>query len=106
MTTTSVSDPNVASSRSTCQDQPATAPTADEIAAVLHRLGDLTQALAEADPEHKMEVYRALGLRLTYEPETQTVHASVDLGVHRWDSERVRRGIRSPVRSSRARSGC
>jgi hypothetical protein len=53
--------------------------------------GDLTQALAEADPEHKMEVHRALGLRLTYEPETQTVHASVDLGVHRWDPGRVRR---------------
>ena len=74
------------------QNQAPAAPTADEIAAVLHRLGDLTQALAEADPEHKMEAYRALGLRLTYEPETQTVHASVDLGVHRWDSERVRRG--------------
>ena len=77
------------------QDQEAPTPTADEIAAVLQRLGDLTTALAEADPEHKMEVYRALGLRLTYEPETQTVHASVDLGVHRWDSERVPRSTRT-----------
>ena len=41
-----------------------------------------------------MELYRALGLRLTYEPETQTVHASVDLGVHRWDPTQVQRSTR------------
>ena len=87
------------------QEQATAPPTADEIAAVLHRLGDLTTALAEAEPEHKMEVYRALGLRLTYEPETQTVHASVDLGVHRWDSERVRRGIRPRGRRPHAQNG-
>ncbi|MBF9130118.1 recombinase family protein [Plantactinospora sp. S1510] len=34
----------------------------------------------------------AIGLRLTYEPETRTVQAKIDLGLHRWDSVCVRGG--------------
>jgi hypothetical protein len=49
-------------------------------------------ALSDAEPDHKMDVYRSLGLRLTYDPETQTVRADVDLAAHRWDSVRVRGG--------------
>jgi hypothetical protein len=48
--------------------------------------------LKEADPEHKLEVYQSLGLKLTYDPQTQTVHAEIDLGMHRWDSVRVEGG--------------
>ncbi|MFI7219950.1 hypothetical protein [Micromonospora maritima] len=38
---------------------------------------------ADADPADKAEVYRQLGLRLNYQPETQTVRAEVDLSAHR-----------------------
>jgi hypothetical protein len=48
-------------------------------------LGDLVSALREAAPEHKLDLYRALGLRLTYHPEARTVHANIDLGMHRGD---------------------
>jgi hypothetical protein len=64
----------------------------DEIADLVHALGDIVLALAEADPADKAEVYRQLGLRLTYHPDTQTVYAQADLGAHRWDLVRVRGG--------------
>ncbi|MBQ1073320.1 hypothetical protein KBX06_09105 [Micromonospora sp. C31] len=64
----------------------------DQIITVVEELGDLVDALRDAEPEHKLEVYRSLGLHLSYEPETQTVRASVDLAAHRWDSVRVRGG--------------
>lgn len=62
----------------------------EQIIAIVEKLGDLVSALRDAEPEHKLEVYRSLGLNLTYDPETQTVRASVDLATHRWDSVRVR----------------
>ncbi|WP_422742551.1 hypothetical protein ACN27B_29675 [Micromonospora sp. WMMD754] len=52
-------------------------------------------ALRDAEPEHKLEVYRSLGLHLTYDPESQTVRANVDLATHRWDSVRVRGATRT-----------
>ncbi|WP_433281663.1 transposase [Micromonospora sp. CA-244673] len=54
-----------------------------EITALVTALGDIAAALRDADPADKAEVYRQLGLRLTYQPETQTVRASVDLSAHR-----------------------
>jgi site-specific DNA recombinase len=53
--------------------------------------------LRDAEPEHKLDLYRSLGLRLTYSPELQTVRADIDLAAHRWDSVRVRRAIEPPV---------
>ena len=67
-------------------------PTEEQITAIIEELGDIITALRDAEPEHKLEVYRSLGLRLTYTPETQTVHTKIDLGPHRWDSVRVRGG--------------
>src|SRR6266511_2380455 len=64
----------------------------DEIANLVHALGDIVAVLAEADPADKAEVYRQLGLRLTYHPDTQKVYAQADLGVHRWEMVRVRGG--------------
>ena len=64
--------------------------TAADIERILDELGDLVTALRSAEPEHKLDVYRALGLRLTYQPDTRTVRAVVDLGEHRWDLVRVR----------------
>ncbi|MFI7435502.1 hypothetical protein [Micromonospora haikouensis] len=66
--------------------------TEEQITAVVDELGDLVRALRDAEPERKLEVYRSLGLHLAYDPETQTVRASIDLAAHRWDSVRVRGG--------------
>ncbi|WP_050564963.1 hypothetical protein [Salinispora oceanensis] len=46
-------------------------------------LGDIAAVLRDADPAGKAKVYRQLGLRLNYQPETQTVRAEVDLSAHR-----------------------
>jgi hypothetical protein len=54
-----------------------------EIANLVQALGDIVTALHDADPADKAEVYGQLGLRLTYHPETQTVHAEADLSGHR-----------------------
>ncbi|WP_328468883.1 recombinase family protein [Actinoplanes sp. NBC_00393] len=66
--------------------------TADDVLAIVEELGDMVTVLAEADPDHKQQVYRNLGLRLTYLQERQTVRADVDLAAHRWDSGCVRGG--------------
>jgi hypothetical protein len=67
--------------------------TKDQIIAIVEELGDIVSALRNAEPEHQLEVYRSLGLRLVYDPEQQTVRADVDLATHRWDSVRVRGAI-------------
>jgi site-specific DNA recombinase len=63
-----------------------------EITALVTALGDITTVLREADPADKAEVYRQLGLRLKYQPETQTVRAEVDLRAHRGAMVCVRGG--------------
>lgn len=45
--------------------------------------GSVSYSIRKADPADKAEVYRQLGLRLNYQPETQTVRAEVDLSAHR-----------------------
>jgi site-specific DNA recombinase len=72
------------------QDDSPTSMTTEDIAALITELGDIAQALQQANPEHKLDLYRSLRLRLTYSPETQTVRAIIDLGEHRWDLVRVR----------------
>jgi hypothetical protein len=62
----------------------------DEIVAIVEELGDMITALRDAEPEHKLDVYRNLGLRLTYHPETRTVRADIDLAAHRWEMVCVR----------------
>ncbi|MER7457352.1 recombinase family protein [Micromonospora sp. NPDC126480] len=77
------------------EDRPGNIPprlNEEQIIAIVEQLGDLVNALRDAEPEHKVEVYRSLGLHLSYDPKTQTVRASVDLAAHRWDSVRVRGG--------------
>jgi hypothetical protein len=64
--------------------------TAQHIASLLAELGDIAVALEQANPEHKLDLYRTLRLRLTYCAEAQTVHATIDLGEHRWSLVRVR----------------
>ena len=62
----------------------------DEIVAIVEELGDMVTALRDAEPEHKLDVYHNLGLRLTYDPETRTVRADIDLAAHRWEMVCVR----------------
>jgi hypothetical protein len=42
--------------------------TPDEIKTLVASLGNLLTVLRDADPDDKAEVYRELGLRLTYQP--------------------------------------
>jgi len=48
-----------------------------EIKAIVNRLGDLVRILASADPNDKSEIFRQLGLRLTYQPGREIVEAQV-----------------------------
>ena len=68
--------------------------TAQQLAAIIDEIGDLSEALKEAEPEHKQAVYRSLGLKLIYSPDTKTVRAEIDLAAHRWSSVCVRRATR------------
>ncbi|MGK5741561.1 hypothetical protein [Micromonospora sp. URMC 103] len=54
-----------------------------EITSVVQALGDIVTVLRDADPVDKAEVYRQFGLRLIYQPETQTARAEMDLSAHR-----------------------
>jgi hypothetical protein len=57
----------------TAQPEPRQRLTRDQISAFVHQAGELTTALADADPTDRAEVYRQLGLRLTYHPDQRKV---------------------------------
>ena len=46
-----------------------------EIKAIVGRLADLARILADAHPNDKSEIFRQLGLRLTYHPGREIVEA-------------------------------
>jgi hypothetical protein len=48
-----------------------------EIKAIADRLADLARVLADADPNDKSQIFRQLGLRLTYHPGRELVKAQV-----------------------------
>jgi hypothetical protein len=89
-------DASLASRPAARRDDAVDAMTPEDIASLIEELGDIAAALEEATPEHKLDLYRSLRLRLTYVTETQTVHAAIDLGEHRWDLVRVREGRVEP----------
>ena len=47
------------------------------IKAIIGRLADLARVLADADPNDKSEIFRQLGLRLTYHPGRALVEVQV-----------------------------
>ncbi|WP_253883101.1 recombinase family protein [Actinomadura rupiterrae] len=49
----------------------------EEIATLLGRCGDLVQMLGEAEPADKADLYKELGLTMTYYPQKQLVEARV-----------------------------
>ncbi|WP_183227073.1 zinc ribbon domain-containing protein [Actinoplanes campanulatus] len=66
--------------------------TVDEVTAIIEELGGMVAVLKAAAPEDKIDIYRDLGLRMTYLPETKTVRADLAIAPHRWPSVCVRRG--------------
>ncbi|MFE4832722.1 recombinase family protein [Streptomyces sp. NPDC056672] len=54
----------------------------DEIARLVRSTSDLAAAVRQADREDKAEIYRRLGLTLTYDSEKQKVLAEMDLNQH------------------------
>ncbi len=59
--------------------------------AVVNRLADIARVLHDADPDDKAEVFRQLGLRLTYNPGERLVKATIDPAPH-WQIDGVRGG--------------
>lgn len=52
--------------------------------AVVDALGSVRAVLLRADPEDKAEVYRQLGLRLTYQPAERTMRADIQVDAQSW----------------------
>jgi site-specific DNA recombinase len=77
--------------------------TCDQITAIVHQVGELTTVLAEADPTDRAEVYRQLGLKLTYRPEQQKVRVQAQPDADSYgEIARVRGGTQTPVRRTHA----
>lgn len=51
--------------------------TEAEIKAIVDKLADIARVLRDADPEDKGEIFRQLGLKLTYHPGRRLVQAKV-----------------------------
>ncbi len=66
--------------------------TEAEIKAIVDKFADIAAVLHDADPDDKAEVFRQLGLRLTYHPGRQLVEAEVEIPQH-WQSDSVRGGL-------------
>ncbi|MBO3736557.1 recombinase family protein [Actinoplanes flavus] len=70
--------------------------TVEEVTAMIEELGGMVAVLKTAAPEDKIDIYRDLGLRMTYLPETKTVRADLAIAPHRWPSVCVRGGTFPP----------
>jgi site-specific DNA recombinase len=68
----------------------------EEITALVDELADAVAVLRQADPADKAEVYRQLGVRLTYHPDTQTVSAQAHAGRPPWGKGLCPRGDLNP----------
>lgn len=79
--------------------------TRDEIQTLVESLGTIRQAITDADPDDKADIYRRLGLRLTYQPGQRTVRAETLLDPHSWGYGACPRG-ESNTRSQHPCTGC
>jgi site-specific DNA recombinase len=52
--------------------------TETEIKSIVEKLADIARVLADADPADKAEIFRQLGLKLTYHPGRRVVEAEID----------------------------
>jgi hypothetical protein len=62
--------------------------TEAEIRSIVDKLADLARVLSDADPDDKSEIFRQLGLRLTYHPGRQLVEAKIQPAYGFFDSVR------------------
>lgn len=62
-----------------------------EIKAVVDKLADIALVLRDADPDDKAEIFRQLGLKLTFHPGRQLVEAQIEVPEY-WQMESVRGG--------------
>ena len=65
--------------------------TEAQIKAIVDKLADITAVLRHADPDDKAEVFRQLGLKLTYHPGRQLIQAQI-VPAQYWQFESVRGG--------------
>jgi hypothetical protein len=56
--------------------------TEQEIKAVVDKLADVARVLSEADADDKSEIFRQLGLKLTYRPGRRIVEAKIEPAPH------------------------
>jgi site-specific DNA recombinase len=68
--------------------------TPDEIKVIVAKFADIARVLHNADPDDKAEIFRQLGLKLTYHPGRQLVKAQIK-APQDWYSESVR-GLAAP----------
>ncbi|WP_370026309.1 recombinase family protein [Planotetraspora sp. GP83] len=68
--------------------------TRDQLARTIENLGDIVKTLQDGSAEKRSTVYRSIGLKAVYDPETQKVRASIDLAPSdpHWDLVGVRGG--------------
>jgi hypothetical protein len=71
--------------------------TAAEIKAVVDKLADAARVLSTANAEDKAEVFRQLGLKLTYHPGSKIVEAKIEPAPHGFLD-----GVRGPRPTNRA----
>lgn len=68
----------------------------ETIEQMVRELGEIVGVLEKADPEDKADLYEALGLRLTYEPDSKKVRAEVAFDPHLIGKSRVSEGGLEP----------
>ena len=52
--------------------------TQQEIKSIVDKFADIARVLMDADPDDKAEIFRHLGLKLTYHPGRQLVKAQIE----------------------------
>lgn len=65
--------------------------TEEEITSIVDKLADIARVLHDADPDDKAEIFRQLGLKLTYHPGRRLVQAKIEVPQH-WQIDSVRGG--------------
>jgi hypothetical protein len=72
--------------------------TEAEIRSIVDKLADIAPVLRDADPNDKSEIFRQLGLRLTYYPGRRLVEAKIEPAEYGFFD-----GVRGPTRTLRTR---
>jgi site-specific DNA recombinase len=70
--------------------------TREEITTMMTELGDLARVVVRADPGDKADLYREVGLKLTYRPQKQLVEAKVIPGLDMCDQYVSEGGLEPP----------